>query len=243
MAEPGAAMAAASRTLLSAATTGRLTDAGLVNLKWIALAAMTLDHLNKYGFQGALPFAFELGRMALPIFAIVLGCNLARPQALAQGIYARTARRLLIAALIAQIPFFAVGGTIVWAWPLNVLFTLWVGCQIVWTLDRGGRFARIRAVVHFVLGGALVEFWWPAIALVIGAWLWGRGKPVGAVSAAVFGFAGLQLINGTAWAWLSIPLVAAIGRLPFASPRCSRFFYVFYPAHLLALWAIQGIRS
>lgn len=243
MAEAGTAMAAASRTFLSAATTGRLTDAGMTNLKWIALAAMTLDHLNKYGLQGVLPFAFELGRVALPTFAIVLGSNLARPQALAQGIYARTARRLMIVALIAQIPFFAVGGTIVWAWPLNVLFTLWVGCQIVWALDRGGRFARAGAAMLFVLGGALVEFWWPALALVVSAWLWGRGKPAGAVCAAIFGFAGLQFINGTAWALVSIPLVAAIGSLPLATPRCSRFFYVFYPAHLLALWALQGIRS
>jgi hypothetical protein len=40
-------------------------------LKWLALALMTGDHVNKYLFNGTLPFLFEAGRLALPIFVFV----------------------------------------------------------------------------------------------------------------------------------------------------------------------------
>jgi hypothetical protein len=39
---------------------------------------MTGDHVNKYLFNGTLPFLFETGRLALPLFIFILAHNLAR---------------------------------------------------------------------------------------------------------------------------------------------------------------------
>ncbi len=46
---------------------------------------------NKYLFDGSHPWMYALGRISMPLFAFVLGYNLARPGALASGSYSRTA--------------------------------------------------------------------------------------------------------------------------------------------------------
>lgn len=60
-------------------------------LKWIALLAMTGDHVAKVVFGGYVPVVGELGRIAFPLFALVMACNLARPGADLR----RSIRRLL----------------------------------------------------------------------------------------------------------------------------------------------------
>lgn len=62
---------------------------------------MTVDHVNKYLFNGTHPAAFAVGRSALPIFALMLAYNLARPITLERGVYQRTASRLLAFGLLA----------------------------------------------------------------------------------------------------------------------------------------------
>ena len=82
-------------------------DGTVEALKWIALALMTGDHVNKYLFNGTLPFLFEAGRLALPLFVFVLGYNLARPGAFERGAYTRTMKRLAVFGAVASVPFIA----------------------------------------------------------------------------------------------------------------------------------------
>ncbi len=63
-------------------------------LKWVALLLMTADHVNKYLFNETLPFLFEAGRIAMPLFVFVLAYNLARPSVSESGAYQRTMIRL-----------------------------------------------------------------------------------------------------------------------------------------------------
>lgn len=56
-----------------------VADGTVEGLKWLGLLLMTGDHVNKYLFNGTLPFLFEAGRLAMPIFVFVLAFNLARP--------------------------------------------------------------------------------------------------------------------------------------------------------------------
>jgi TraX protein len=87
-----------------------LNSGTLEALKCLALLLMTLDHVNKHLLHGSVPELFAAGRLALPLFGFVLGYNLARPGALASGIFSRTARRLASFGTIATIPFAALGG-------------------------------------------------------------------------------------------------------------------------------------
>ena len=126
-AKAGARLLAASecinapmRAPVSTAPKLELSSGTLETLKWLALLLMTLDHVNKHLLHASVPELFAAGRLALPLFGFVLGYNLARPGALVNGGYSRTARRLAIFGTIATIPFIALGGLGWGWWPFNV---------------------------------------------------------------------------------------------------------------------------
>lgn len=64
-----------------------ISNGAVESLKWLALVAMTSDHVNKIIFKSQLPLMSEFGRIAMPLFGMVLAYNLARPEALQKGIH------------------------------------------------------------------------------------------------------------------------------------------------------------
>ncbi|MDM0049765.1 TraX family protein [Variovorax sp. J22R115] len=203
-------------------------------LKWVALACMALDHVNKYLWGQRFGVAFELGRLAMPLFGFVLMYNLARPGACRDGLHARVARRLLVAgALAAPASVALIGG-----WPLNILFTLLAATCIVWLIERGGAVRRAWAVLVFVAAGAVVEFWWFGLLSCLGAWAFCR-KPSGLRLAAwTAALSTLWIVNRSFAALACLPLVWTACRVEIPVPRHRWAFYAFYPAHLsaIALW-------
>ena len=97
-------------------------------------------------------------------------------------------------------------------------------------------FWKTKATSVFLLGGAMVEFWWPGVALCVGAWLYMKHPTGGALLLWLAGTACLTLINGNGWACASFAVLAVmVSCVTIALPRASRFFYLYYPAHLAAL--------
>lgn len=217
-----------------------IADGTLEALKWFAVALMVVDHVNKYLLNWSVPAMFAAGRLAMPIFAICLAYNLARPGALDGGAYARTMRRLAIGAAIGSVPFIALGKLLLagW-WPLNILATLLVAAAVMYLMHAGGGPRRFLAAAVFLVGGAFVEFWWPAIALAAAAHAYFRSPSWTALGFVVASTSALSLINGNWWAFAGIAAVLFASHLQLRVPRLQRCFYVFYPAHLAALWALQ----
>lgn len=56
-----------------------MTSSGRELLKWIALVFMTFDHVVKALLDGYVPVLSELGRIAFPVFALIMAFNLAQP--------------------------------------------------------------------------------------------------------------------------------------------------------------------
>jgi len=90
-------------------------------LKWLALILMTSDHVNKYLFNGTVPWLFNAGRVTLPLFVFVLAYNLARPDTLERGVYPRTMQRLTLFGVLATPAFIALGGLMAGWWPLSII--------------------------------------------------------------------------------------------------------------------------
>jgi hypothetical protein len=219
--------------------------AALSALKWLALVAMTLDHVNTY-FLGSRPDLYAIGRLAFPLFACVFGFKIGRPApGKPTGLQKRTVLMLLTAAVAAQLPYaYLHGGG---PWPVNVMGLFLVALCTAWWLRRGHtRLEAIAAWVIVVGGGALAEFFWFGLAVVLAARAFSRGPSAFTLSLLVAAIASLQLVNGNAWALASLPIVFAAA-LPAATelrlPTTREFFYAYYPAHLAVIAALVFVRG
>lgn len=211
-----------------------IADGTLEAFKWFALALMTADHVNKYLFDAALPFVFEAARVVMPIFGFILAYNLARPGAFERGAFTRTLRRLGFFAALASPIFLALNGF----WPLNVLWMLFVAAMICYCIERDTPRLRAAAVALFLVGGAVVEFFWFGLAFVVGAWLYCRRPSWLALCGGGLGAISLTLANQNWFALCALPLIAAAPSLRLRVPRLRWAFYGYYPAHLAVLMVL-----
>ena len=210
-----------------------LSDGAVEVMKWLGLILMTADHAQKYGLMPTVPGDYEAGRMAFPLFGIVLAYNLARVQGHDPAVYVRVLTRLLCCGTIASIPFIALWGLGFGWWPLNCMFSLAVAVCIMYVIESRRPFWKIKATSVFLIGGAMVEFWWPGVALCVGAWWYCKHPTGSALLLWLVGTAGFTLINGNGWACASFVVLAAMAYgVKINIPRASRWFYLYYPAHL-----------
>ena len=216
-------------------------DGTLEGLKGLGLMAMTVDHVNTFLLASSWPAGFAFGRLAMPIFVIVLGINLARPGGQTVR-YHRILSRLAVAGLLATPFHVALGGAIRGAWPLNILFTLALITAVVWGL-QGSRLQQAGAWVLLLVGGMLVEYFWIGVVLGVAAWRYARRPSFPAAALGLAAMAGLSGINGNGWAWLALPLLAVATRLRLPIRRHREVFYVYYPLHLAVLWAIRWLSA
>lgn len=193
-------------------------------LKWIALLSMTGDHVAKVVFGGYVPVVSELGRIAFPLFALVMACNLAQPGA----DLGKSIRRLAAWGLLAQ-PLHALAFS---SWlPLNILLTFCLAAVAVYAL------ANNRQLLLLVAAGLLpffMDYQWAGVAFVMLGWIAFRHRAYWLLA---FGFGGLCWVNGNGWALLAIPLALAAARVEWRLPRWRWAFYVYYVAHLAVLAA------
>ena len=227
------------RRRASAAPVLTLSSGTLEALKWLALILMTFDHVNKHLLHASVPVLFAAGRLAMPLFGFVLGYNLARPDALVGGAFKRTAARLAVFGSVASVPFIALGGLGWGWWPFNVMATLLVATLCAWLIEFGG-WARIAlACLLFILGGSIVEFWWPGLAACLFAWAYCRRPSWGMLMLWTASLAALYVINRNLWALAALPLIFAAGQVSINVPRIRLGFYVYYPVHLSVLWVLE----
>lgn len=66
-------------TVQASPARGTLSSGARESMKWLALLSMTGDHVAKVVFGGYVPVVSEFGRIAFPLFALVMACNLAQP--------------------------------------------------------------------------------------------------------------------------------------------------------------------
>lgn len=225
-----------------------ISDGTIEAIKWLAVLFMTIDHINSfliYPITGT-PYVemFSVGRIAFPLFALVLAYNLARPrteQAESKAIV-NAMKRLFIFGLIATVPYYAAtdGRTL----PLNIMFTLAFATALIycirWSSQRQHWFLRyaLYFIIHavFAVGAALVEFSHYGVGLIIMAWLLFRHSSSIALIFTIVLTGSLFYINENLWALMALPIFALGYAVNIKMPRINKYaFYAYYPLHLAIL--------
>lgn len=210
-----------------------LSDGMLELLKCLALALMVLDHTNRFVLDNGMPAFFQAGRVAFPLFAAVLGWNLARPGLAESGAGRRMVKRLFGFGLIATLPYAGLLGY-QW-WQLNILFTLGAGAAVVLLLQTRRIVYMLAGAALFAVSGAFVDYAWVGVALCVTSWAYFRWPSWLTLLAWIASVASLFFINGNFTALLALPLLWLASGKAVRFPRYRNFFYWFYPLHLAVL--------
>ena len=209
-----------------------LADGTAEALKWLALALMVLDHINKYLYHSALPCVFPIARLSFPLFGFVLAYNLARPDTISNGVAVRVMKRLAMFALIAILPHAALDGRF---FPMNILATLLVATCTIYLFEQSG-LKRWLGILVFMAGGCIVEGNWFALAVCMTAYRYCQSPTVLRLLSFMASLAVLGLfINANQWALAVLPVILITPYVGISLKRQRHLFYWFYPAHLAVI--------
>ena len=213
-----------------------VSPAAIESLKWVALAAMLAEHGMRYAVGELAPWAYEIGRVAFPLFAFALALGMrGRPPA---TLLAVTVRMLAWAA-VAQAAMQVVGRP---PTQLNVLFTFALGLAAAAVLGSGRPlFAQALALAVIVVASACCEFGLVGAGFVAACIAFARAKdPPGAAWVACAALlVGLAIPNHSHFALAAVPLALVIGALPIRLPRLRGAFYW---AYALQFPVLAGMR-
>ena len=227
-------------------------------LRVLAMFLMLLDHL----WATLVPGNFWmtcLGRLAFPIFAFQIS----------EGFFhsadrRRYAKRLFLFALLSEVPFDLIyGGTMLYPFHQNVMFTLLLGLLTCCVIDRARRERTARAVLRGALSVAglfllslvgMVDYGWKGVATVVAFYLL-RDFPFAWLAQ----IAALVLLNIVLFKGQTIPLLgwdfptqgfAVLALLPIwlyngrrggGGKTLQTAFYAFYPVHMLVLYLLFSL--
>ena len=227
-------------------------------LRGLAMFLMLLDHLWATLVPGNFWMTY-LGRLAFPIFAFQIS----------EGFFhsadrKRYAKRLLLFALLSEVPFDLIyGGTVLYPFHQNVMFTLLLGLLACCAIDRASRERTAKAILRGTLSVAglfllslvgMVDYGWRGMLTVVafyvlrdfpGAWL---AQAAALVLLNIVNFMG-QTIPVLGWdfptqgfAVLSLlPIWLYNGRRGGGGKALQYAFYAFYPAHMLVLYLLFSL--
>ena len=213
-------------------------------LKIIAALSMLLDHMGLLLFP-QLPWLRVLGRLAFPIYAFCI----------AEGFrHTRSRKRyflqVFLLGLVCQIVYFVADGSLY----LGVLIVFSLSIGLMWAFDRvkkaeapGKRrlnaalFALLLAAVALLCTYMEVDYGFWGIMLAFVYFACEKPEHGLALFTAVLLLLCLRLASTGFevqwWSLMTLPLIYAYNGQP-GKYRLKYFLYIFYPAHLAALYLI-----
>jgi len=221
-------------------------------LRLLALFSMLVDHAGLALFPRIGAFRCA-GRLAFPLYCFLL----------VQG-YLHTrdlrayARRLLLLAILSEIPFnLLIFGRVSSLMEQNVLFSLLLGLAAVWTADRfesePAKAAMGILLIFMASMLARVSYGWLGVALCLCFYKLRQSRAKQALCLLpIEGVYCLSLaLSGVETSWVLVSLCAMLAAVPvyLYSGRpglrhrfVSFLFYAAYPLHIIALLVIRALR-
>lgn len=219
---------------------------GIEWVKTLAFVAMIVDHVG--GLVLRVPkfsWMYQVGRLAFPMFAVVLACKLAVRTAEGHDTLSRQGRKLLLWALIAQLPYALAAGR--WM-PLNIFFTLWLGCLGCRLAVERWSPANLAGWLFVVAASALADYGLSGVLLIVAIFcavivpttrMQGPRLDAASLVAAALAMCMLAVGNESWWTLAAVPAVLLTGRIEGGLPVPRWFWYVIYPAHLALIGLLR----
>lgn len=212
-------------------------------LKLIALAAMTCDHIGVQFFP-QVQLLRIIGRLALPIFAYMIaqGCRYTKNKA-------RYLLTIASVALVCQLVYFFAMGSLYQC--ILVTFSLSIGLIFVMGLALRKRsllytaiavlsFISVLCISEYlpnILPGFYIDYGFIGIMLPVLIWL-GNGKWQ-SLALCCIGLVLLSIGNPLQWfSLLALPLLALYNGTR-GKRKLKYLFYIYYPAHLALIYLIS----
>lgn len=210
-------------------------------LKLIACASMLLDHIGAALAPGALWLRI-IGRIAFPIYCFLL----------VEGVHhtrhpGRYALRLAVGMVLSELPFDMLfyGG---WTWDhQSVMVTLLLAFGMALAMrNTKSPLVKLLAVAAAAVLAELLRTDYAGFGILVAAlFVLVRDSEFRLLLLAL-GLPTLALLTGNAdielfYVGAVIPIAFYSGRKATASPVVQWAFYLFYPAHLAALWGVQQL--
>ncbi|MDD6348206.1 MAG: TraX family protein [Lachnospiraceae bacterium] len=205
-------------------------------LKYLAAAAMLLDHLALALQESLTPVLFDLlrgiSRTAFPLFAFFIVEGF-----LNTGHFRSYLGRMLLFACLSELPY----DLLVYGRPFasegqNVLLTFVIGLMMLrLILMYQNRPAAIVLITGAAAGLAFflkTDYDIAGILLILLFFLFRENRPWQCLAGAVV----------MSWEWASLPSFLLIGAYNGCRGRQNRwFFYLFYPVHMLLLYGLSRL--
>jgi len=206
-------------------------------LKCIAVITMIVDHTGAVLFPHILLFRY-VGRLAFPIFCFLLTEGFFHPRDVRKYMF-----RLGIFAIVSEIPYdLAFRGTVLEFTHQNVFFTLLIGVIMMYALEKSSEWP-VKAVE------VILSMWFVS-------WICSDYSLKGILLIAIYYFLRDNKVGkfgiGALWNFLwnsTIQMYGALASIPIALYNGEKgrsmkyFFYLFYPLHLLVLYAVSVLLS
>ena len=204
-------------------------------LKMIAIVSMLIDHMGAILFPQYIILRY-IGRIAFPIYTYTLVEGFMHTRDIKKYMV-----RLGMFALLSEIPFdLAFRGSVIYIQKQNVFFTLFLGVLMLYLLLKSRNRIQSAALVLAIL--LLSEFLRTdyssmGLLMILCFYVFRDNK--------VMKLLGVAAINVFLMGRVQVFAIPALIFIALhggeQGPKCKKFFYGFYPVHLLALYLISVI--
>ena len=192
-------------------------------IKLVAISAMLLDHMGAFLYPALIGLRI-IGRIVFPLFAYQLTIGYSMTSSKKKYL-----ERLLLFAFISQIPYYFLASQ----FRLNILFSLILGIFAILALEK-------KKYYYFILiipASFFVEYQIYGLLVILIFHLFkNQFAQLGLFTLATFLYALYLFQPIQIFALLSFFIILK----PFIEINIPKnFFYIFYPAHLFAIWLIK----
>ncbi|MDO5556281.1 MAG: TraX family protein [Clostridia bacterium] len=213
-------------------------------LKIVAIISMFIDHIGYVIFDKFSYFNY-IGRLAFPIFAFQISEGYVHTKNLKKYFV-----RLLIFALVSQIPFMLFHNLFFTRFTLNIFFTLLLGLACIFIYDKLTN--KLIAIIASICIGIFANYFhcdygFYGVAIILLFYIF-KNKKLYMVSSFIIATGINYLIsilnNGYNDAYLYLFLATSLSIIPLLfyngkkGKNTKYFLYLFYPIHLLFIYFI-----